>query len=244
MRMVITVTPEQAPGRGRSAAGSALPAVDVRAVWERIGATPESQVRWLLAFAKRELRGLSSVEWLEIGSEARVFALQPGIPGFRLPLPSERLLTRWQRWLRGGLGQLEEGTWWETIVGRRQLRIQYAKGMVQEEYSYLEGESFWDDVTSAFREHVLRALANVRGRLRFCQECRKPFVARKRQAYCTPGCSQKSRTRTYRGRNPEKVRDRRRRAYIRTQQRRHGSKVRVSRKRRVARPGRDEATLG
>ena len=238
---MVTVTPKQGPWRGRSAHVAALPAVDVRAVWERIGATPEIQVRWLLAFAKRELRSLSSVEWLEIGSEARVFALQPGMPGVRLPLPPERLLMRWQRWLRGGLGRLQDETWWETIVGRRQLRIRYVTGMVQEEYPYLEGESFWDDVTSAFREHVLRALANVRGRLRFCQECRQPFVARKRQAYCSSRCSQKRRTRTYRGRNPAKVRDLRRRAYIRTQQRQHGSKVRVSRKRRVARAGRDEA---
>src|SRR6266853_2089587 len=111
-RTVISVTPEQAAERGRRADGSALPAVDVLAVWERIGSTPETQVGWLLAFAKRELRGLSSVEWLEIGSEARVFALQPGMPGVRLPLPPERLLMRWQRWLRGGLGRLQDDTWW------------------------------------------------------------------------------------------------------------------------------------
>jgi hypothetical protein len=61
----------------------------------------------------------------------------------------------------------------------------------------------------------METLGGQGGRFRFCAQCARPFVARKRQTYCTPTCSQTLRTQKYRRAHPERVRESRRATYAR-----------------------------
>jgi len=71
-----------------------------------------------------------------------------------------------------------------------------------------------------FEAEALRVLSSAVARFRFCRNCREPFIARKRQAYCSPTCSQTFRTRAYRAKDPERARARRRADYERAQKKR------------------------
>jgi len=82
-------------------------------------------------------------------------------------------------------------------------------------------------IPGRFEAEALRVLSTEVQRFRFCRNCRKPFIARKRQAYCSPTCSQTFRTRAYRSKDPERARARRRADYERAQKKRHRPKVEV-----------------
>ncbi len=78
-----------------------------------------------------------------------------------------------------------------------------------------------------FEAEVLLVLSSEVERFRFCRNCREPFIARKRQAYCSPTCSQTFRTRTYRAKDPERARARRHADHVRAQKKIHGENVKV-----------------
>jgi len=91
-----------------------------------------------------------------------------------------------------------------------------------------------------FTWHAIHAIATVGKRLRRCanRTCRKPFVARRRQSYCTRECSDRVRLARFRARHAEdpawreKVRSRRRLAYGREIQAKLGPNVKVRRVRK------------
>ena len=69
----------------------------------------------------------------------------------------------------------------------------------------------------AFQRSVYDTLMAARDRFRFCAytKCRAPFLAKKRQIYHDPKCSQAVRTRKYRLEKREHFRQLRREAYKR-----------------------------
>ncbi len=61
-------------------------------------------------------------------------------------------------------------------------------------------------------------------------KCRKLLLRSRRQGYCTPQCSQRQRTQSFRERHPERVRELRHATHARRQRRRLGPRVRVERR--------------
>ena len=187
--------------------------------------------RWLLEFAARDLAGLAQAGWRRL--------LHVELPEFMGPIfitrghgPAEvgpRLKARIraeQRWLRQGLVSLAEtGTWQlpHTAQRPRVLRVGRA-GLVP--YGEAPLVPFW----AAFRRAVFDVLEKVGGRFRSCPECGRPFIRRKRQGYCSLGCSQSVRTRKYRQADPERFRAQRRAAYLEAVRKKTGhGKLRIGR---------------
>src|SRR5262249_47211080 len=86
------------------------------------------------------------------------------------------------KWLKEGLGSLRQSKKWE-VAPRIRYEMDAHNGM------------FWarliaDSRTELFKALVYDALRDARFNLRFCPECRRPFLPVRRQAYCSAGCSQ------------------------------------------------------
>jgi hypothetical protein len=60
----------------------------------------------------------------------------------QIPLPSRRLVLRWQSWLGEGLERLKAGDVWDVELGRRIVRATCSSGGPQEEFRPFKGESF------------------------------------------------------------------------------------------------------
>ncbi len=171
-------------------------------------------VRWLLDFSFRNSSGFSRTEWCDVQWEALVFAYDAGERSHHpmTPLPTKPELMEIQQWLLRLWSDLGKGDW--TIIRPvgpvRMLKQQDGKlhGMVP------PLSVPWSE---AFKAGVYETLTadEVARRFRFCQECRHPFCARKRQAYCSSSCSQKHRTREWRQKNRVRFRAARRAAYKR-----------------------------
>ena len=88
------------------------------------------------------------------------------------------------------------------------------------------------DWRSRFYGAVLMLAVELGPALGVCAnpKCRKLFFRSRRQAYCTPRCSQRQRTQSFRDRNPERVRELRHATHARRQRKRLGPRVRVERR--------------
>ncbi len=86
-----------------------------------------------------------------------------------------------------------------------------------------------------FTWHAIQAIATVGRQLKVCADrtCHKPFVARRRQAYCTRQCSDRTRLARFRARHAKdptwkaKVGEQRRAAYESRIKRKLGPNVQV-----------------
>ena len=110
------------------------------------------------------------------------------------------------------------------------LRDGYNKGfqLTSEHHFTIKGGKLFHEFrheysNAPYAQAFFFTLLNIGDKLRVCQnaKCRKFFVATKRQAYCSPECSQSVRTLAYRKNNPEKFRKKRRDYYRRKQQEAH-----------------------
>lgn len=161
----------------------------------RIEHRTEDRVRWLLDFAARDLDKLNPEDWFALYVEV-LFFLSP-IPVMRggaterhpPAFPAEARFL--QRWVRRGLVTLAEGGEWRFGTKRTYALRVSEEGILERP---IEGGQLRDQFMIA----VFEALMEARERLRSCVECHRLFIARKRQAYCTPRCSQAARTRKYR----------------------------------------------
>ena len=189
--------------------------------YARVGLTAEQNLRWLLRFGDLDREDLSPAEHSTWVQDARTFMLiQETDPGFRPRLRSWVALRddtpnvlsvsqiwRLQRWLRQGLGLLRQGKKWGIVPKiRYEMDVHHAM--------------FWarlkaNSRVELFKALVYDALRDARFNLRLCPECSRPFVPVKRQAYCSVGCSQATRTRKWRKSHPEKNREIRRQQYQR-----------------------------
>ena len=172
------------------------PPPDFTTAWERVGRTMEARGRWLVGFADRELDGLSTGDWLNLRWEVLAFTIPDGPWGFRIEPPPPAAVRRWRRWVRSGLAQLAQGDRWQIDLGRRRRALSYTSEVVESARVW-HAETFEGELRGVFAEEVERTLSALGRRFRLCRHCRRPFVARRRQAYCTPRCSQIVRTERY-----------------------------------------------
>jgi hypothetical protein len=137
-----------------------------------------------------------------------------------LPMPSMKALAQWQQWLRRGL----------EILGRSDIRFWHIKprGLsysLQRLGSGLVAQSVLHraDTTEWFKDFTYQTLVEARN-LRFCETCGDAFIRIRRQAYCSPRCSQKVRTARHRFHHRNDINERRRRAYEKKQREKLGPK--------------------
>lgn len=176
---------------------------------ERMGDNPEERLRWVLGFAAQDMSKLRPGEIVALGYDLRVFLhLGWSISRRYGPLP-EKQVERIQKEVARGLSALlsdprsnrngaalyvDKNAGWTLPVARaRILRVspQYSE---MEKFSdkrtkfrlLWEGENEETTILWGIADLIL----NAGEKLRACPECGKPFVARKRQEYCTPQCSQ------------------------------------------------------
>jgi hypothetical protein len=69
----------------------------------------------------------------------------------------------------------------------------------------MDSQGVLEDYTKSFKLRAYETLIRQARRFRVCTRCRRPFIARKRQAYCEKKCSQSVRTRKYRAAHRQKV---------------------------------------
>jgi hypothetical protein len=224
-----------------------------RLALKRLGDSDERRARWLLRFAAADLSKLSSGQRLDLKWEILAF-VEPPFSDFlhveavagEIQLPDDSPHT----WLQNGIKELRDGPS-VVILGEDtppswSLSIQTSWKLVRVKDRVIVDSPRGAPSTSArFEAEVLRVLSSQAHRFRFCRNCSQPFIARKRQAYCAPKCSQTFRTRKYRAKDPEQQRTKRRAAYENALKQKLGPRVRV--RRRASRPqqaGADGATEG
>jgi len=169
------------------------------------GATNDDRARWLLDFAILDLNSLSEDDWKKLGRELEAFLTPRGTMLISRPRELQpRLVRRLQRWLLDGLLKLHfaEGSHWqiprnEVVVFHWTRRQGLGHYTVRQDQAGAAGE--------VFRAAVATLLPAVSPQFRFCGECWRPFVGHKRQTYCTAQCSQATRTRKFRTKQPKLV---------------------------------------
>ncbi len=150
--------------------------------------------------------------------EARAFLIgqetEPGARGrLRLLAPpiaapdvlSDDEIWRAQRWIKQGLDLLGRDERWN-FAPRVRYEIDAHKGLL------------WTRLKATSRLQLLKALVfeafrEARFKFRRCRACPRGFVPIRRQAYCSPRCSQAARTKKWRKAHPEKNRAIRRAQY-------------------------------
>jgi hypothetical protein len=168
---------------------------------DRMGGSLEDRLRWVLAFAERDLGALRSGEWSALGYDLRQLLPLGWSTRRRQGIPvSPAVLRRIQLAVRQGIHNLladarhgsaqlvDPRSGWKLPSGHDQIVRVSPQGSRLASFQLV---SEGDDATTIVRgiaDLVLRAGS----RLRLCAnpQCGRPFVAVKRQEYCTTGCSQ------------------------------------------------------
>ncbi len=163
----------------------------------RLGETPEKRLNWVIAFAMRDLNVLRREELMALGYDLRALPA-PGWQGVRHVGPmSEPELIKLQGEIRVGIERfLTTPHGWQLPPPRSARLCRTANGTGRP-----RAERVWE---GGERETIIAAVADLvircADRLRACMECRRPFVAVKRQEYCSTACSQRTRDRRKRER--------------------------------------------
>jgi hypothetical protein len=191
---------------------------DFEPAWSRVGKTDEERARWLLDFAARDLTALSAADWLTLRWDVFGFLYPPsgGPPPFYSdatpagePSCSENQVRIMHSWLRSGLECLTVShSWFFPIAATSRLLM-----LGDRLGTWFDVEDSPGEYTNIFSLKAYEALAREAQRFRVCAKCRRPFLARKRQAYCSKRCSQTVRTTKYRAAHRRKVNESRMRSY-------------------------------
>jgi len=163
----------------------------------RADAPVEERARWLLEFAVLDLDSLSEGDRLNLLEALKNFITPPGVRGsmavvMRSLLP-EGKVRELQRWLRLGLAYLATQGGWSMKTRTTRTLVLSPNGLA--EWAMPPGTV---PSAEAFKVRTFQVLEAAGPRFSLCRECRRPFIARKGQEYCTVRCSQAVRTRTFR----------------------------------------------
>ncbi len=198
------------PGAAQQNADAQIPVLypDVQKGFERIGGTNvDRRARWLLRFAQSDFGSLSRGDWLNLWSELLAFArLRQSAFPFTTFTPSVQTAANWRAVIRTGLREMKEGRAWRVATGPQVYELSRSERGLAAAHIVWQAEHLYEHLKDAFLEEVVWTLERVGERFRFCLRCGEAFIARKRQAYCTPRCSQTSRTNKYRKAYSERVR--------------------------------------
>jgi len=205
----------------------------LRTAQERVGRSDEDRMRWLFHFASLQAAAVEDLQCeifaFAVPSTTRLIPVDVYATSGEINLFPEGFL----HWVCSGLGELKnslvEGRPVEWSVNiQLSHRFTWLNGrLVDQPRVDEEGLTF-----ERFKAQVCNVLNGQGHRVRLCQNCTELFVGRKRQTYCTAKCSQIKRTKGYRERHPDRIREQRHEAHVRQQQRRHGPKVKVTRHQR------------
>jgi hypothetical protein len=178
---------------------------------KRIGRTPDARLRWLLRFLEEDLDALYPEERMARGYDLRMFSdpsfglmgkVKGGLRGtYRRalgPMPETDLYALQADIRRGiqGLLQTPHHQW--DIPAPQQLSLRRVSPPRAKKTRFVvtwQGEELQTILGGVFN-----LLLQAGEALKACVECRRPFVARKRQIYCSPNCSQRVRDRRKRRR--------------------------------------------
>lgn len=174
---------------------SRVSAVGIAVLLRRLGATPQQNLAWVLDLTEKDLDMLRPEERVALGYDLRMVATfslpRRSGPASDLRPMSDAALARYQQQIKDGIhGLLVTRTPWAfaarpiltpepTTRGRIACRL-----------------AFRGDEEAGIMAGVAHLIVAVGDHLRVCQECQRPFVATKRQAYCRSVCSQRTRNRT------------------------------------------------
>ena len=192
-----TDTPPQRPSPSHTAAFERDSHEQELAV-RRMGGTREERLRWVVAeFAIKDLDALRPDELRALGYDLRQLLSPPwGVRRKRGPLPSDEV-RRIQRDVVKGLRiltqerratQPEE---WELPPGTDRL-VPWVSGDGTARKRQFTIRSSGDEYTIILRG-IAYLIVTAGEHLRACRQCQTPFVAVKRQEYCTTACSQQAR---------------------------------------------------
>ena len=204
---------------------------------QKVGTSDEGKARWLLRFAAADLATMLSGQRLDLRWEILAFVLPPSSQFMYVPIDRQGEIQvpvdSLHAWLREGIGQLRL----PDVPGREQpvwiLNTRSSWYLMRDQdglFAASQGEGEADSTAERFEAEVARVLSNLSRAFTFCHNCGNPFIKSRRQAYCSPTCSQSFRTRKYRSKDPERARQQRHAAYERLIKRKHGPKVKVRRR--------------
>ena len=199
-------------GRGNKRGSDAIKraALTYAQVRRRVGTEPEAVGRWLIDLARRDLTKLTEEEWGKLKCEAAALCLVP--KQYRAYCFPDQILQSWHRNLSERLLLLrdprEQRRRFLSLDGDSKYLAQLPALQVIE----------YVDCAVGFKFLVFRTLSYLGNRLRSCLNCRRLFVAHKRQSYCSPSCSQSTRMLRYRTNNREAFNKKRREYYRRSMQ--------------------------
>jgi hypothetical protein len=203
----------------------------------RVGKTPESRARWLVQFAGDERAGQPESRSMELGWDLVAYLILGGteaasaISG-RPPVP-EHEVRECQDWIKAGLTALARGELWY-------LRLAFPPSYIvrPNPLRYIQRVGVMPALVP-FQEVVMRdALPTFVERLRFCkrQDCKRAFIRRKRQLFCSKRCGGFVRSGRYRSKNPDRVSDLRHERHVNKVRIKVGPKVIVKRRKRPQTP--------
>ena len=180
--------------------------------------------RWLLSFSKKRLEGSSPKAWREVQTEALVFRcggrshenLQDAETVCVRPLPSPAQVTQAQQFLQTLIERLQKGKRVDIKTDNWIGTVQQVKGRL-----WLWSNPLQLPWLDAFKMRVYETLTDpkVKSHFRFClnEGCGRPFLASKRQVYCSTSCSQHHRTLLYRNKDRARFNEKRREYYEKKQ---------------------------
>jgi hypothetical protein len=173
---------------------------------------PEHRLRWVLDFVKQNLDELRPDQRVSLGYDLRLAALNylpGGLVGTMESIPDDTLRD-YQRNIREGLRGLlskHPTSWSLPATPRLEWNPRVAHTGQRFRIGFEGGEE------AGIITGVAHLVLELGERLRGCSECGDPYVAVKRQSYCSHACSLKARYRrrdARRGRSPRIVKPRRR----------------------------------
>lgn len=163
---------------------------------DRIGKDPAQCLAWVIRFSQMDLAALRPEERVALGKDLALFPVVMGYQSASFwsdvgPIP-EATFTAVHGELGRGLRDLMEGRAW-AVPGQKQLRIlrDSPEGSAQTRF-----QTYWDtreNICDAILATVARLVLEHGQKVRACPECRKVFVATRRQRYCNTRCSQRVR---------------------------------------------------
>lgn len=179
---------------------------------KRMGDDPSARLRWVLDFVAQDLNALRPEEKVALGYDLRRFlpvGWMKNTPYSPLPL---KAITEIHREVSAGIRSLltdprsyrdgpalfvdSEAGWKLPPVKTRIVRwsLPYSKtdkGTDRRTKFFVIRSG--DDEKATILWGIADLLLNAGEKLRACDECRAPFVATKRQEFCTPECGQRVR---------------------------------------------------
>ena len=212
---------------------------------KRVGRKDEDRAQWLLRFAAQDLASLSEGQRVDLtwdivrfalGPPTRVSKIDTAGPPMRVPLGQIH------QWVDNGVRALSKGTTLEERGPDLEEAVP-SSWRIEARLSYRlswDGRRLLDeplgDVTPRFAAEAYRVLIAAASRFKFCPRCRRAFIARGRQHFCSPRCSQAVRTQRYRAaQHPETASQARHEAYERSLTRQGVTRIVKRRKRRSTR---------